>query len=83
MQVNKERQENGLSQLPVHVVPMVPANDDNQDGDNKLSSTSLRRQMLCILLKPPLVNYFLCLYYFICLLFINDHRNQLNQIDRI
>jgi phosphopantetheine adenylyltransferase len=56
--VNKERQENGLSQLPVHVVPMVPADDTNQDGDNKLSSTSLRQQMLSILLKPPLVNYF-------------------------
>ena len=56
LQVNKERKENGLSQLPVHVVPMVPADGDNQDGDNKLSSTSLRRQMLSILLKPPLVN---------------------------
>ncbi len=58
MQVNKERQENGLSQLAIHVVPMVPADNDNQDGDNKLSSSSLRRQMLSILLKPPLVNSF-------------------------
>jgi phosphopantetheine adenylyltransferase len=56
LQVNKERQENHLSQLPVHVVQMVPADNNNQDGDNKLSSTSLRRQMLSILLKPPLVN---------------------------
>jgi phosphopantetheine adenylyltransferase len=56
LQVNKERQENGLSQLPVHVVPMVPADDTNQDGDSKLSSTSLRRQMLSILLKPQLVS---------------------------
>ncbi|CAF4035536.1 unnamed protein product [Rotaria sp. Silwood2] len=54
VQVNKERQENGLSQLAVHVIPMVPADNDNQDGDNKLSSTSLRREMLSILLKPPL-----------------------------
>ncbi|CAF0990536.1 unnamed protein product [Rotaria sordida] len=53
-QVNKERQENGLSQLAVHVIPMVPAENGNQDGDNKLSSTSLRRQRLGILLKPPL-----------------------------
>ena len=54
--MNKERGENGLSQLPVHVVPMVPADKNNQDGDDKLSSTSLRRQMLGVLLKPPLVN---------------------------
>lgn len=54
LQVNKERQENGLSQIPVHVVPMVPADGNNQDGDEKLSSTSLRRQMLSILLRPPL-----------------------------
>ncbi|CAF4961884.1 unnamed protein product [Rotaria sp. Silwood1] len=54
LQVNKERQQNGLSQLAVHVIPMVPADNNNQDGDNKLSSTSLRRQMLSILLKPPL-----------------------------
>jgi phosphopantetheine adenylyltransferase len=60
LQVNKERQENGLSQLAIHVVPMVPADDNNQDGDNKLSSTSLRREMLSILLKPPLVNSFYC-----------------------
>ncbi|CAF1587651.1 unnamed protein product, partial [Rotaria sordida] len=33
---------------------MVPAENDNQDGDNKLSSTSLRRQRHGILLKPPL-----------------------------
>ncbi|CAF4738065.1 unnamed protein product [Rotaria sp. Silwood2] len=52
-QVNKVRQENGLSQLAVHVIPMVPANNNNQDGDNKLSSTSLRREMLSIFLKPP------------------------------
>jgi phosphopantetheine adenylyltransferase/dephospho-CoA kinase len=54
--VDKERQKNGLSKLAVHVVPMVPADDNNQDGDEKLSSTSFRRQMLSILLKPPLVN---------------------------
>ena len=64
-QVNKERQENGLSQLPIHVVSMVPAENDNQDGDNKLSSTSLRRQMLGILLKPPLVTLFYYFYHFI------------------
>ncbi len=44
---------------------MVPADDENQDGDNKLSSTSLRRQMLSILLKPPLVNSFYYFYDFI------------------
>lgn len=53
--MNKEREGNGLSQIPVHVVSMVPADENNQDGDEKLSSTSLRRQMLGILLKPPLV----------------------------
>ncbi len=63
VQVNKEREENGVSKIPVHVVPMVPAADDNQDGDNKLSSTSLRRQMLSILLKPPLVNRFFQYFY--------------------
>ncbi|CAF1115784.1 unnamed protein product [Adineta steineri] len=54
VQVNKERKENGLSQLSVHVVQTIPASDDNHDGDDKLSSTSLRREMLSILLKPPL-----------------------------
>lgn len=43
----------------VHVVPMVPADDNNQDGDEKLSSTSLRREMLSVLLKPPLVKNFI------------------------
>ena len=56
-QVNEKRQENGLAPLAVHVVPMVPANEDNQDGDPKLSSSSLRRQKLGILLKPPLVQH--------------------------
>jgi phosphopantetheine adenylyltransferase len=56
LQINKERKQKGLSELPVHIVPMVPADDDNQDGDKKLSSTSLRRQILSILLKPLLVN---------------------------
>ncbi|CAF4355396.1 unnamed protein product [Rotaria socialis] len=54
LQVNKERQDNGLSLIDVHVVPMVPPDDHNQDGDKKLSSTSLRREILGILLKPPL-----------------------------
>ncbi|CAF1001892.1 unnamed protein product [Adineta ricciae] len=53
-QVNKERAENKLSQLPVHVVSMVPADEDNLDGDIKLSSTSLRREMLGTLLRQPL-----------------------------
>jgi hypothetical protein len=79
VQVNKERRENGLSQLPVHVVPIVPASDDNQDGDIKLSSSSLRQQMLSILLKPPLVDSF----HISIILFINDYRNQPKQIDRI
>ncbi|CAF2849165.1 unnamed protein product, partial [Rotaria sp. Silwood2] len=50
LQVNKQRQENGLSQLAVHVLPMIPADNNNQDGDNKLSSTSFRRQIFSILL---------------------------------
>lgn len=35
---------------------MVPANENNQDGDTKLSSTSVRREMLGTLLKTPLVS---------------------------
>jgi len=54
--VNKERHKNGLSELPVHVVSMVPADEDNTDADNKLSSTTLRRQILGTLLKSPLVS---------------------------
>lgn len=54
--MNEKRQANGLELLPVHVVPMVPADDDNADGDTKLSSTSIRRNMLGVLLKPPLVS---------------------------
>jgi phosphopantetheine adenylyltransferase len=33
LQVSKERHENGLSQLPIHVIPMISADEDNQAGD--------------------------------------------------
>ena len=84
LQVNKERQDNGLNLIDVHVVPMVPADDYNQDGDKKLSSTSLRREMLGILLKPPLViaNIFSCQITSSNSFFYN-YRNLLNLINPI
>lgn len=53
-----KREKNGLSPLAVHVVAMVPGDSNNSDGDAKLSSTSLRREKLGTLLKPPLVDSF-------------------------
>ncbi|CAF4340933.1 unnamed protein product [Rotaria socialis] len=53
-QVDKQRQENGLSQLAVHIVPMISADKDNQDQDKKLSLISFRQQVLNILLKSRL-----------------------------
>ncbi|CAF3580112.1 unnamed protein product [Rotaria socialis] len=53
-QVDKQRQENGLSQFAVHIVPMISADKDNQDQDKKLSLISFRQQVLNILLKSRL-----------------------------
>ncbi|CAF1290394.1 unnamed protein product [Didymodactylos carnosus] len=53
IQVNEKRNNNGLSQLAVHIVPILPSDKNkNNDDDVKISSTSLRRQLLGRLLKP-------------------------------
>jgi phosphopantetheine adenylyltransferase / dephospho-CoA kinase len=54
--VNELRQEKGLSILDIHRIDLVEDPQADEDEENKISSSSLRKRLLGTLLKPPKVS---------------------------